>query len=71
LKAKDYIELEQKYGAHNYHPLPVVISRAKESGSGTSMEEVHRYAEFLFSDQPGHLNDRIVKAAVDNFSGCP
>ena len=24
-----YIELEEKYGAHNYHPLPVVLSRGK------------------------------------------
>ncbi|MFH1579697.1 MAG: aminotransferase class III-fold pyridoxal phosphate-dependent enzyme, partial [Thermoplasmatota archaeon] len=29
MKATDYIELEQTYGAHNYHPLPVVISKAK------------------------------------------
>jgi hypothetical protein len=24
-----YIELEEKYGAHNYHPLPVVLSKGK------------------------------------------
>jgi hypothetical protein len=24
-----YIELEEKYGAHNYHPLPVVLTRGK------------------------------------------
>jgi hypothetical protein len=29
-----YIELEEKYGAHNYHPLPVVLSRGK-GGSPT------------------------------------
>jgi len=29
MKTKDYIELEEKYGAHNYHPLDVVIHEAK------------------------------------------
>ena len=28
-KSSDYIKLDETYGAHNYHPLPVVISRAK------------------------------------------
>ena len=26
---KQYIDLEDKYGAHNYHPLPVVLSKGK------------------------------------------
>ena len=30
-KAQHYIDLEDRYGAHNYHPLPVVLSR----GEGT------------------------------------
>jgi ornithine--oxo-acid transaminase len=28
MRTKEYIELEEKYGAHNYHPLDVVIDRA-------------------------------------------
>ena len=28
MKSGDYIEMDEKYGAHNYHPLPVVISWA-------------------------------------------
>ena len=27
--SQTYIDLENKYGAHNYHPLPVVIQRGK------------------------------------------
>jgi hypothetical protein len=29
LNTKDFIELENRYGAHNYHPLDVVIERAE------------------------------------------
>ena len=29
LSSKDYIEMDLEYGAHNYHPIPVVISRAE------------------------------------------
>ena len=29
-KSAYYLELEEKYGAHNYHPLPVVLPKAKE-----------------------------------------
>lgn len=36
MKTADYIALEDKYGAHNYHPLGVVIARGKGSGSGMS-----------------------------------
>ena len=66
MKAKDYIDLEQKYGAHNYHPLPVVISKAK----GVWVWDVNgkKYIDMLSSYSAinqGHLNDRIVKAAID------
>ena len=66
MKAKDYIELEQRYGAHNYHPLPVVISRAK--GVWVWDVEGKKYIDMLSSYSAinqGHLNDRIVKAAID------
>ena len=29
MKTRKYIELEDRYGAHNYHPLDVVIARAE------------------------------------------
>jgi ornithine--oxo-acid transaminase len=66
MKAKDYIELEQKYGAHNYHPLPIVISKAK--GVWVWDVEGKKYIDMLSSYSAinqGHLNDRIVKAAVE------
>ena len=66
LKAKDYIELEGTYGAHNYHPLPVVISKAK--GVWVWDVEGKKYIDMLSSYSAinqGHINDRIVKAAID------
>jgi len=65
MKAKDFIEIEQKYGAHNYHPLPVVISKAK--GVWVWDVEGKKYIDMLSSYSAinqGHLNDRIVKAAA-------
>ena len=43
--AKKYIEQEEKYGAHNYHPLPVVLSK----GEGIYVWDVDgkRYFDFL------------------------
>jgi ornithine--oxo-acid transaminase len=40
-----YLELEEKYGAHNYHPLPVVLHR----GEGVFLWDVEgkRYYDFL------------------------
>ena len=66
MKAKDYIELEHQYGAHNYHPLPVVISKAK--GVWVWDVDGKKYIDMLSSYSAinqGHLNDRIVKAAID------
>jgi ornithine--oxo-acid transaminase len=66
MKANDYIELERNYGAHNYHPLPVVISKAK--GVWVWDVEGKKYMDMLSSYSAinqGHLHPRIVKAAVD------
>lgn len=66
MKAKDYVELEKAYGAHNYHPLPVVISKAK--GVWAWDVEGKKYVDMLSSYSAinqGHLHERIVKAAVD------
>jgi len=66
LKAKDYLELEETYGAHNYHPLPVVVEKAK--GVWVWDVEGKKYMDMLSSYSAvnqGHVNDRIVKAAVD------
>jgi ornithine--oxo-acid transaminase len=57
------IELEDKYGAHNYHPLPVVLSR----GEGVYVWDVEgkQYFDFLSAYSAvnqGHCHPRIVDA---------
>src|SRR5512138_2942627 len=61
-----YLELEDKYGAHNYHPLPVVLSK----GQGVFMWDVEgkRYYDFLSAYSAvnqGHCHPRIIKALID------
>ena len=34
MNAQDYIKREDRYGAHNYHPLPVVLDKGKGPLSG-------------------------------------
>jgi ornithine--oxo-acid transaminase len=66
MSAKDYVELEQTYGAHNYHPLPVVISKAK--GVWVWDVDGKKYIDMLSSYSAinqGHLHPRIVKAATE------
>lgn len=60
------IELEDKYGAHNYHPLPVVLSR----GEGVYVWDVegNKYYDFLSAYSAvnqGHCHPRIVGAMVE------
>ncbi|MDG1284272.1 MAG: ornithine--oxo-acid transaminase, partial [Flavobacteriales bacterium] len=45
--SSEYIELENKFGAHNYHPLPVVLSK----GDGVFVWDVegNKYYDFLSS----------------------
>lgn len=57
---------EQKYGAHNYHPLPVALTRAQ----GVQMWDVEgrRYIDFLSAYSAvnqGHSHPRIVQALVE------
>src|SRR3954463_2882541 len=60
------IALENKYGAHNYHPLPVVLSR----GEGVYVWDVEgkRYYDFLSgysAVNQGHCHPRIITALLD------
>src|SRR3982751_4554891 len=60
------IELEEKYGAHNYHPLPVVLSR----GEGVFVWDVEgkRYYDFLSAYSAvnqGHSHPKIVEALIN------
>ncbi|MGD1006318.1 MAG: ornithine--oxo-acid transaminase [Ignavibacteriaceae bacterium] len=60
---KDFIELEEKYGAHNYHPLDVVINKAE--GVWVYDVEGNKYLDCLAAYSAvnqGHCHPRIVKA---------
>ncbi|MCU0458883.1 MAG: ornithine--oxo-acid transaminase [Bacteroidales bacterium] len=66
MKSHDYIEREEKYGAHNYHPLPVVLDR----GEGPFVWDVEgkRYYDFLSAYSAvnqGHCHPRIIKALTE------
>ncbi|HPN37791.1 MAG TPA: aminotransferase class III-fold pyridoxal phosphate-dependent enzyme, partial [Melioribacteraceae bacterium] len=59
---KDFIELEEKFGAHNYHPLDVVIDR----GEGVWVYDIegNKYLDCLAAYSAvnqGHCHPRIVK----------
>jgi ornithine--oxo-acid transaminase len=65
LNAETIISLENKYGAHNYHPLPVVLSR----GEGVYVWDVDgkRYYDFLSAYSAvnqGHCHPKIIGAMV-------
>ncbi|MFM1898460.1 MAG: hypothetical protein RL577_700 [Bacteroidota bacterium] len=64
--SQSYIDLENHYGAHNYHPLPVVLKR----GSGVWVYDVdgHAYLDFLSAYSAvnqGHCHPRILSALRD------
>jgi ornithine--oxo-acid transaminase len=66
LSSADLIQLEDKYGAHNYHPLGVVLSR----GEGVHVWDVEgkQYYDFLSAYSAvnqGHCHPRIVGAMVE------
>jgi ornithine--oxo-acid transaminase len=63
LTSHDLIELEDRYNAHNYHPLPVVLSK----GEGVHVWDVEgrRYYDFLSAYSAvnqGHCHPRIIEA---------
>lgn len=65
-KTQYYLQLEEQYGAHNYHPLPVVLER----GEGVFVWDVDgkRYFDFLsgFSAiNQGHCHPEIVKSFIE------
>jgi len=65
-RTQHFIDLESRYGAHNYHPLPVVLSR----GEGAFVWDVdgRKYYDFLSgysAVNQGHCHPRIVGALID------
>ncbi len=62
---QNYLQLEAQYGAHNYHPLPVVLER----GEGVFLYDVEgrRYYDFLSgysAINQGHCHPRIIQALI-------
>ena len=65
-KSEQFIEMEHQYGAHNYHPLPVVLSK----GEGAFVWDVEgkRYFDFLSAYSAvnqGHCHPNIVNALCE------
>jgi ornithine--oxo-acid transaminase len=66
ISSQEAIELEGKYGAHNYHPLPVVL--AKGQGVYVWDPEGNRYYDFLSAYSAvnqGHCHPRIIAALIE------
>ena len=66
MNTQEYIDIEDKYGAHNYHPLPVVLSK----GDGVYVWDVEgkKYFDFLSAYSAvnqGHCHPKIIKALTD------
>jgi ornithine--oxo-acid transaminase len=66
MNTHQYIELEHLYSAHNYHPLPVVLSR----GEGPYVWDVEgkRYLDFLSgysAVNQGHCHPRLINTLVE------
>ena len=65
-KSQILIELEEKYGAHNYHPIPVVLER----GEGVFVWDVDgkKYYDFLSAYSAvnqGHCHPKITKTLIE------
>jgi ornithine--oxo-acid transaminase len=65
-KTDYYLQLEEKYGSHNYHPLPVVLER----GQGVFLWDVDgkRYYDFLSgysAVNQGHCHPKITAALIE------
>jgi ornithine--oxo-acid transaminase len=64
-KTNHYLQLEERYSAHNYHPLPVVLSK----GKGVYVWDVDgkRYYDFLSgysAVNQGHCHPKIIEAFI-------
>lgn len=66
MTSKDFIEMEDKFGAHNYHPLPVVLAK----GEGVYVWDVEgkKYYDFLSAYSAvnqGHCHPKIINTLVE------
>ncbi|TAE41303.1 MAG: ornithine--oxo-acid transaminase [Sphingobacteriales bacterium] len=67
--SQTYIDLEDKFGAHNYHPIPVVLAK----GAGAEVWDVDgkKYYDFLSAYSAvnqGHCHPRIIQALTQQAS---
>ena len=66
MKTQDYISLEERYGAHNYRPLDVVVHKAK--GAWVTDVDGKKYLDCLAAYSAvnqGHCHPVILKAFID------
>jgi ornithine--oxo-acid transaminase len=66
MQTADYIDLENRYGAHNYHPLDVVVNRA--SGVWVYDVDGQKYLDCLAAYSAvnqGHCHPTILQAVID------
>ncbi len=66
MKTRDFIAVEDQYGAHNYHPLDVVINEAK--GVWVIDVDGKKYMDFLAAYSAvnqGHCNPKIMDAFME------
>ena len=66
MTSQDFIKLEEKYGAHNYHPIDVVIDKGK--GVWVWDVEGKKYLDFLSAYSAvnqGHCHPKIVQALIE------
>lgn len=66
VNSHELIELAERYGANNYHPLPIVISQAK--GVWVKDPEGNKYMDMLSAYSAlnhGHRHPRIIKALIE------
>lgn len=67
--SEEAIQKEHTYGAHNYHPLPIVFARAQ--GANVWDPEGKQYLDFLSAYSAvnqGHCHPKLVKALCDQAS---
>ena len=69
MNTREYITIEDRWNAHNYHPLDVVLTR----GEGVWVEDVdgQRYMDFLAAYSAvnqGHCHPRLVQVMIEQAS---
>ncbi len=65
-KAAYYMQLEEKYGAHNYHPLPVVLEKGEGVFLyGTDGKRYYDYLSGYSAVNQGHCHPKIIQSLIE------